>query len=127
VCDGINIKALQAYVCSNPENYEFDVFENSYNKIGYINVDANMKYIKKIGYDANNPSIQLPIEIEGSSETYTTDFYHSQSTADLIVLVGGYFSKAGGSQKNSGLWNWHCRTQSSKSNDTFGCRLLLNE
>lgn len=123
--DGININACQAYVCYDSEDYACDVFNGSYHKIGYVNSTVTGQYTKKVGYDANNPLIQLPIEGNGSSNTYMTDYYWCSPEADAkrIVLVGGGWDYA----LNCGLWCFSCSNASSDTFTNCACRLLLNQ
>ena len=125
ICDGINIQDCQAYVCYDSEDYAFDVFNGSYHKLGYKNSTVSEQYTKKLGYDVNNPLLQLPIEGSGSSSTYITDYYWCTPGADAnrVVWVGGLWDHG----LTCGLWSWACNNASSATNVSRACRLLLNQ
>lgn len=125
ICDGINIQDCQAYVCYDSEDYAFDVFNGSYHKLGYANSRDSGQYTKKLGYDANNPLLQLPIEGNGSSDTYITDYYWctAEANANRVVWVGGYWNFG----LCCGLWCWYCNNASSYTTVNHACRLLLNQ
>lgn len=125
ICDGINIQDCQAYVCYDSEDYAFDVFNGSYHKLGYKNSTVSEQYTKKLGYDVNNPLLQLPIEGSGSSSTYITDYYWCTPGADAnrVVWVGGGWDLG----LYCGLWFWTCNVASSYTFVNRACRLLLNQ
>lgn len=125
IVDGVNIDNCQAYVCYDSEDYAFDVFDGSYHKLGYVNSTTSGQYTKTIGYDENNPLIQLPVEGGAASNTYVTDYYWCTAEADAhrVAWVGGYWS--GGLR--CGLWYWSCNSASSYTGVSLACRLLLNQ
>lgn len=125
ICDGINLLGCQSYVCHNPASYEFDVFNEEYVELGYENSNAYEQYTKKIGYDANNPLIQFPVEGGGSNSTYITDYYwcSTESDANRVVWVGGVWD----ADFRSGLWSLLCNSSPSMLKIDRVCRLLLNQ
>ncbi len=124
-CDGVNINDCQAYVCSNQENYACNVFSELYPMLGYKNSTISGQYVKKVGYDANNPLIQLPVEGEGSSNTYMTDCYWCVAAADIgrVVWLGG--ARTDGAY--CGLWHYACGDVYTSASDLRACRLFLNQ
>ena len=85
--DGINIKNYQAYICYDPSSYVSNNYETLYEKIGYKNTEES-GYIEKLGFDINNPLIQLPTKIGGSLSSGITDTYEG-NTGDMVARVGG--------------------------------------
>lgn len=125
ILDGVNINNCQAYVCYDSEDYAFDVFDGSYQKLGYVNSKTSEQYTKKLGYDSNNPLIQMPIEGGGSSNTYVSDYYWctAEEDAKRVAWVGGGWH----SGLDCGLWYWACSSASSNTAVDRACRLLLNQ
>ena len=119
--DGLNIKDYIAYICYDPTKYASDVFTGDYKAIGYTNATTSSSYIKKLGYDSNNPIIALPIEVDGSSSTYIPDRYYCNS-GNRIARVGG--SCGNGTSDIAGLWCWFCSYASSDASSYYGARLL---
>ncbi len=117
--DGINIKDNQAYICYNKNQYESDKYDGCYEPIGYINSSSTGVYISKLGYDPNNSLISLPVETNGSENTYITDYYYSDS-GNRIALVGGNFTYA----FRAGWWTWAFNNSSSNVTAVHGARLL---
>ena len=87
--DGINIKDYKAYISQNSNDYAVDKFDGSYKALGYINLSTTDKYQSAVGYDANNPIIDFPIEGNGASNTYMTDYYWC-AEGNRIALVRWY-------------------------------------
>lgn len=123
-CDGINISNCQAYVCNNPEAYGCNIFSEPYSMLGYKNLTVSGQYTKKVGYDINNPSIQLPVEGGGSSDTYVTDCYWCREETQVkVAWVGGSWIDT----SCCGLWCWACDNGSTSTSAAHSCRLALNE
>ena len=117
--DGVNITSRQAWVSKNPSDYVSDKYSSPYTKLGYVCPSSN-GYISKLGYDTNNPEIQMPIEAAGSSSSNIPDYYY-QSSSNYVVCVGGYFSCS----SSCGLWYWYCDCASSNANGYIGFRVRL--
>lgn len=117
--DGINLQGNQAYICYDPAEYVSNKFDAPYEKLGYVNANAN-GYPKKLGFDINHPLIQLPEEIGGSTSTGTTDYYYQNTTGNLVARVGGYLYCGG----LAGLWYWSLNNSSSVANWACGARVL---
>ena len=117
--DGINIQDGQAYVCYDSDSYAGSVYEDPYEKLGYVNSTTGDSYITKMGYDEKHPAIFLPIEVGGGSTTYYCDYY-TYEEGDRVARVGGFFS----GDASVGLWYWCCHNKSYQSYYTNGARLL---
>lgn len=86
--DGLNINNNQAWICKNASNYASNVFSSPYEQLGYGCSNAN-NWVKAMGFDANNPFCELPVDVTGgSSTTFYCDNYW-QSTGQRIARVGG--------------------------------------
>ena len=102
--DGINIRNYQAYINYDFITYESDVFDGNYKALGYVNANSSGAYITKLGYDSNNPLIDLPTEVDATNEdinnpTGIKDGYVA-SSGDMILMVGGMCIAS----DNAGLW-----------------------
>ena len=71
--DGCNIKDGQIWICSNPEDYEDDKFEEPYKKLSYT-IANKSGYIKEMGYDKT------------SSSTYYCDRYICDEGGPTIMV-----------------------------------------
>lgn len=116
--DGINIIQNQSWVCKNAKNYASNIFTSPYEKLSYINSNAN-GYISALGFDVNNPFVQFPVSATGGNTTYFGDYYY-QSTGQYIALVGGFWSYG----SVAGLFFWHLSYSSSSTSVYIGGRLL---
>ena len=119
--DGININNYISYYCTNIYDYNVDTFTGCYKSVGYTNLTETNKYISKLGYDANNPLVSMPIEtnLEATDSTYTTDYYFSAS-GNRIARVGGMWS----SSNEIGMWLWSMNAIPSAMQVYYGARLL---
>ena len=117
--DGINIKNYQAYINYNPSSYASDVFDGDYQKLGYVNSSTSGSYITALGYDPKHPLVGLPTDVNGSSNSYMTDYYWT-ANENRIALVGGLWHDHTG----CGLWYWYCSNASSVASGYIGARLL---
>ncbi len=114
--DGINIKKdNQAYVSRNANTYISDEFDGDYTKVGYANANAN-GYALKMGYDSNNPFIQLPTSV-GSGKY--NDYYY-QNTGNRIAFFGAIWV----SDANAGVSSWGLDFGSTDTYFIIGSRLL---
>ncbi len=87
--DGVNINDHQAWVCKDAGQYASNLFASPYEKLGYINRDAN-GYVTQMGFDPNYPFAELPVEVGGSASTYYSDYYY-QNTGQRVARVGGHW------------------------------------
>ena len=117
--DGINIKDYVTYVCTDPSKYAVDTFTECYKPVGYTNLTSNRGDISKLGYDANNPLVAMPIVSGGSASTHITDYYWS-ATGNRIALVGGNWDHT----SQAGLWFWNVNVASSDKYANVCSRLL---
>lgn len=118
--DGINIKNYQAYINYNPSSYASDVFDGDYQKLGYVNSSTSGSYITALGYDPKHPLVGLPTDVNGSSNSYMTDYYWT-ANENRIALVGGAWPD----NTRCGLWCWNTNAASSNTNINYGARLLI--
>ena len=118
--DGINIKAdNQAYASKNADNYVSDKFNDDYIKIGYANANTS-NYVLKMGYDKNNPYIQLPVSVTGTYADSKYKDYYYQTTGNRVALLGGSWL----SGLAAGSSYWRLSYSSTADNFTLGSRLL---
>jgi hypothetical protein len=116
--DGINIQNNQAYICYDQTQYAVDTYTGCYQKIGYVNSNTSGN-TSKLGYDSNNPLVALPIEVNGTDSTGTSDYYY-QNSGNRIAFIGGGLSH----EVHAGLWLWHFADASSYSAVRLGARLI---
>lgn len=116
--DGVNINNHQAWVARNADDYASNVFAKPYEKLGYVNHDAN-GYPREMGYDPNHPYAEFPIRVGGSSSTYYADYYN-QNTGQRVARFGGFW----GYGSRAGLSFWHLHNASGTRNANSGGRLL---
>lgn len=92
-CDGIVILNGKGWISRNPENNTFTGYpvaadiKTSFNELLYETGSMARGWVSKVGYDENNPEIQLPIETKGSSSSHTAGYYYS-SDNDSIITIG---------------------------------------
>lgn len=117
--DGINIKDSVAYVARDASLYQStNATGTGYIQVGYTNATAN-NYIIKMGYDINNPFIQLPTEVGASGSSAYKDYFY-QSTGEKIALIGGSWSYG----TYSGVSYWNLDNASTAAVLSRGSRLL---
>ena len=116
--DGVNFdnSTGQAWISRKQSDYASGKASSPYTKLGY-KCPYDSGYVKEVGYDANNPDIQLPKTYGGSDSTYIPDYSNSGSA---VVYVGGSWGGGG----RCGLW--YFRSHSTSASDSgIGCRLLF--
>lgn len=118
--DGINIKDNVAYICKDHTQYSSNKFEDPYKVLAYTNATTN-GWVKKLGFDPDEPFFRFPTETGGSSSTYMDDYYHP-STGNKAARVGGAFDNGSG----AGMWCWDMNCASSFAYWYFGCRVLID-
>ncbi len=132
---GVTRKANDAWVCYNPEQDKKYSMSSPYQKLSYSiygsqsTINNFGKVIKSVGYDPNNPAIQLETDIStantGEDYLYTTSVsnyssvYSNTFTASFCILTGG---SAGGSDNNGGNF-WRTKYYDS-SGSAIGLRLM---
>lgn len=116
--DGVNIIDNQAWVAKNAQDYTSNVFASPYEKLGFINANAN-GYVKYMGFDKGNPYARFAVDVSGSPSTYYSDYYY-QTTGQKVALVGGLWADGSG----AGLFRWYLSSSSSSAHVAFGGRLL---
>ncbi|MBB6446445.1 hypothetical protein [Bacillus benzoevorans] len=116
--DGVNVNEFQTWICKNAAQYASNVFTSPYEKLGYINANAN-GYPTALGFDPNYPFAQFPTAVGGGASTYYSDYYW-QATGQRIAHVGGYWSNGA----TDGVWCWGLHYSSSDASVVIGGRLL---
>jgi len=96
--DGVNVNDNQTWVAKNANDYASNVFASPYEKLSYINLNAN-GYVTEMGLDNKNPFAEFPVEIGGSN--YYADYYY-QNSGQRIARVGGRW--ADGSFAGPSFW-----------------------
>lgn len=112
--DGINVNQTHIYISYEPSNYDYSDIDNTYNELGYILPVEGANWVEKLGYDVNNPSIMLPIQIssQASDSTYITDRGVELGIGTSMVYFGGGYTQG----QYAGLF----RYLASMSADTVG-------
>lgn len=113
--DGYNINDNQGWFCKDADDYASNVFAAPYEKIGYINKNAN-GYVKYMGFDPVNTMVEMPVDV--SSNLYKD--YYSQSSGQRIAIVGGRWSNS----ESAGLWYWFLTYFSAEASVNIGGRLV---
>lgn len=113
--DGINIKNYIAYVSTKPSTYQSNIFAGDYKPLGYTNASTS-GYVTKMGYDINNPFIQLPISV--GTDNYK-DYYYT-ATSNRIALFGGSWDYA----DKAGISYWYLLDDSETAYADYGSRLV---
>ena len=116
--DGINIKSNEVFVCYDPAKYVSSTFTGDYVSVGTM--PSSEGYQKTVGYNANHPLITYPLATGGSSTTYVTDYYYTNSGADRALRVGGSWDYTAA----AGLWYWAADIAPSGTRINIGARLL---
>jgi hypothetical protein len=116
--DGVNITDNQTWVAKNADDYASNVFASPYEKLGYVNANAN-DYPMEMGYDANYPYAALPKTIGGGPTTYYSDYYYQSTGARIALLGASWFNGS-----SAGLSFWALDGSSSDAAVRLGGRLL---
>ena len=112
--DGYNINDNQGWFCKDADDYASNVFAAPYEKIGYVNEDAN-GYVKYMGFDPVNPMVEMPVDV---SANYYKDYYY-QTSGQRTAIVGGRWNSGG----IAGLWHWYLNDSSADTSARIGGRL----
>ena len=123
--DGINVKDYQAYICYDRNQYEVNKFDGCYQPIGYVNANQN-GYISKLGYDANNSLVALPIETlskDSINKNKNICDVCEPAAMSTFLIVGGYYN----SGAYSGLWYYAPNNVYTFYHQGIGSRLLKIE
>lgn len=116
--DGVNINANQAWIAKDANNYASNVFASPYEKLAYINANAN-GYVSAMGFDSAQQFAEFPVGVTGASTTYYSDYYY-QAAAQYIARFGGSWSNG----TYAGLSYWALHNSSAIADVFFGGRLL---
>lgn len=118
--DGITTVDRVSYICKEHLAYEDSKITEPYKKIGYTNANAD-GYIKKIGFDSNEPLVRFPVEVGGNSSIGTSDYYNQNIQTRLALVGGGFYDGA-----YSGFWCCSFNGGFSNSGVEIGCRALID-
>lgn len=116
--DGINVKDNQSYVARDANLYESDIFAGAYKKLNYKNAATN-NYVLEMGYDKNNPFIQLPKNSGTLEDSFYKDYYYQYSDNRVALIGGNWYS---GIYAGFSFWSFY--HTSSSASIHFGGRLL---
>lgn len=114
--DGININENQSWICKNAANYASNVFASPYERVGYVNANAN-GYVGETGFDQTKPFIEIPIST--SSYARYKDYYY-QSSGQRVARFGADWNAG----SNAGLSSWNLGNSSASVYLDIGGRLL---
>ena len=118
--DGVNITDNQAWVCKDAGQYASNVFASPYEKLSYVNLNANGNGPVEMGYDTDLPFAEFATSVTGGSTSkYYCDYYY-QDSGSRIALFGGNWSNG----LNAGLSYWRLSSRSSSPNFDVGGRLV---
>lgn len=118
--DGITVNSLKPYVCKDPTKYVSGSLPADYSAVSYNGVSGGNSRVKKLGYDATNPFVQVPTDLGGSDTTYYCDYGYYSSSTYRVVYVGGYWGGALG----AGPWCFGAGSDATGSDSVVGGRLL---
>jgi hypothetical protein len=118
--DGINITDNQAWVAKNAADYASNVFASPYEKLSYVNHNANGYGPVEMGFDSNLPFAEFATNVTGGSTAKHYCDYYYQAAGSRIALFGG--SWHGGSI--AGLSYWGLPDTSSAADVSLGGRLI---
>lgn len=116
--DGVNINndAKLAFVEKDATKYQSDIVGEPYIQIGY-SILSDSGFVIKMGYDNNNPFIQLPTTL-GAGGKYK-DKYASTETGKTVMLYGGDLASA----NSAGISLFTTHFTSERSDLSVGSRL----
>ncbi|MEG2609552.1 MAG: hypothetical protein RSA91_02630, partial [Bacilli bacterium] len=126
--DGVNIDNVDAtnayfYVNHDATTYASDIINGKYTKVGYNKLDT-AGWISKMGYDQDNPFLQMPQEINGNTNIKYADLYGTNTTiGKRILLFGGSYN----SNYSAGISNLALDRSASYSDINVGSRLLKTD
>lgn len=120
--DGVNIDngTSKIYVARNSKEYASDVITGSYKEVGYSKLNTE-GWVTKMGYDSNNPFIQLPISVGGNDSSKYADYYYVNTTAGKKIML---FGDAWSLGTCTGISNFYVRNGSSDFTMNVGSRLI---
>lgn len=118
--DGVNITDNQAWVCKNAGQYASNVFASPYEKLSYVNLNANGSGPVEMGYDSNLPFAEFATNVTGGSTSkYYCDYYYQASGSRIARFGGSWFNGS-----TAGLSCWHLSGDSSNTHFSLGGRLV---
>ncbi|MEG0267062.1 MAG: hypothetical protein RR659_05395, partial [Bacilli bacterium] len=125
VIDGVNIDNVDTtnayfYVNRDASTYASDITNGNYTNVGYNKLNTE-GWVTKMGYDSDNPFLQMPQELNANASTKYGDYYWGNTTAGKrIILFGGAWRNV----SNDGMSHFLLYYSSSTFNSDVGSRLL---
>ena len=113
--DGIYFNGSSIYISYVPSQYGDSTIKKI--KLSYSR-PASGGYTSKLGYDVSNPFINYPVETNGSSTTYYTDYVDYSSSGTVLFQGGDQFFAS------YGLFNCDTDCGSEDYSSNRGARLL---
>ena len=118
--DGVNITDNQAWVCKDAGQYASNVFASPYEKLSYVNLNANGYGPVEMGYDTDLPFAEFATSVTGGSTSkYYCDYYYQDSGSRIALFGGNWYDRL-----TAGLSCWYLYNNSSYSYIYFGGRLI---
>jgi len=91
LCDGVNFKDNQPWVCENATKYQSDLFAAPYVRTSYTATpNSSDNCIKTLGFDSAHPYAQFATDDSGSASTYYADDDYSGSGNTILETGGGW-------------------------------------
>lgn len=118
IMSDIIISDYKAYVCYDCSKFTTTSSAEGYEEVSYNLTTAN-GYVKEFGFDANHPSVRLPVTTGGGSTTYYCDYFYISAGANRALLFGGNLSNTA----VAGVFCWSGSNAVSYSNWSCGSRL----
>ena len=84
--DGVNITDNQAWVAKNAADYASNVFASPYEKLSYVNHNANGCGPVEMGFDSNLPFAEFATNVTGGSTAKHYCDYYYQAAGSRIAL-----------------------------------------
>lgn len=118
IMSDIIISDYKAYVCYDCSKFTTTSSAEGYEEVSYNLTTAN-GYVKEFGFDANHPSVRLPVTTGGGSTTYYCDYFYISAGVNHELLFGGSLYGAAA----AGVFFWGGNNAVSYSFWSYGSRL----
>ena len=118
IMSDVIISDYKAYVCYDCSKFTTTSASAGYEEVSYNLATAN-GYVREFGFDANHPSVHLPITTGGGSTTYYCDYFYISAGANHELLFGGNLSCGA----VAGVFYWYGSLAVSFSTWSCGSRL----
>lgn len=121
VVSDLIVSAYKPYICYDCKKYAANK-TSDYEAVGYTVATTSNKYVRNMGYDANHPSVQMAVTVNGSDTTNYCDYHYTASGNNRVVLFGGGLYLASG----AGLFFWHSNSAVSSRSWTIAGRVSVS-